>query len=230
MLSRFSGDAHPHLISLLATWEQRGDYYLLFHWAKCDLLQYWESQKDPPHMSNERICWVAKQCAGLTDGLRQIHHYTGQELKADGKKEAVYGRHGDIKPENVLWFVDPSGADGPLGRLVLSDFGFGEFNSRASASNIPNDRVGRTPTYRPPECDVNGGTISRSFDIWCLGCLCLEFVAWLLGGHDLISRFERSRMSPYKYGIEFRTMVFFDFALDRGREALIIKPAVTRVS
>lgn len=33
------------------------------------------------------------------------------------------------------------------------------------------------------------GKIGRSYDIWTMGCLYLEFIAWLLGGWELVREF-----------------------------------------
>jgi serine/threonine protein kinase len=158
-------------------------------------------------------------------GLCEIHHYKG-EVAVEEREGVNYGRHGDIKPENILLFSDP---DEPLGRLVLSDFGSGQFNSRASASQVPNERARQTRMYQPPESDIEGGTISRSSDIWTLGCVFLEFTTWLLGGYSLVEDFENSRMSPYIYGNGIRFNIYFDVARHRGKHFLIVKEAVAKV-
>jgi hypothetical protein len=56
--------------------------------------------------------------------------------------------------------------------------------------------VPNTITYRPPECDLLPMEIRQSFDIWCLGCVYLEFVTWLLGGAELVVKFGRFRWIP----------------------------------
>ncbi|KXH69316.1 protein kinase [Colletotrichum salicis] len=208
MLRKFeSENAHEHLISLLTTWSQKGFFYFLFPWAECDLVRYWEIHKKP-EMNIDLVRWVARQTAGMAAGLARIHEYPG---KVDGNMENAvkYGRHGDIKPENILWFRS---SEEDLGRLVISDFGLGVFNSKRSRSNIPNDSgIGRTPTYRPPECDIEGAMISRSWDIWTLGCVYVEFVTWLLGGWELSEHFAEWRMTTSSiWGQDFKSDIYFD--------------------
>ncbi|KAK1624881.1 kinase-like domain-containing protein [Colletotrichum phormii] len=186
-------------------------------------------------MNIDLVRWVARQTAGMAAGLARIHEYPG---KVDGNMENAvkYGRHGDIKPENILWFRS---SEEDLGRLVISDFGLGVFNSKRSRSNIPNDSgIGRTPTYRPPECDIEGAMISRSWDIWTLGCVYVEFVTWLLGGWELSEHFAEWRMTTSSIcGQDFKSDIYFDIVEVRVPKdddtssrsmGAMVKPAVTR--
>ncbi|KAF5505070.1 putative cyclin-dependent kinase 8 [Colletotrichum siamense] len=195
ILKRFSGDAHPHLISLLATFERSGIFYLIFPWAGADLKTYWESKNPRPAYNVETVIWMAEQCGGLAEGLTRLHQYeTGLNDKTDspkneylapnvflnggkdsGRPGPLYGRHGDIKPENILWFPDPK-VPGHKGTLKISDFGLSELNSRYSKSQ--RSQVPNSPGYRPPECDLRKKIIKQSYDIWTLGCLYLEFITW----------------------------------------------------
>jgi len=241
MLHRFSYKPHPHLIQLLTTWEQNSFFYLLFPCADCDLLRYWErrSQMRKP----ETALWVMKQCLGIADGLSNIHNYTypdgaGANAAAmtlsERDRERLHGRHGDIKPENILWFSrEPGGGEGGVGRLVISDFGCGAFNTRNSCSNIPNENVPNTPTYRPPEADIKDARIGRSWDIWTLGCVYLEFLTWLLDGVDLTRRFSKWRLeSSPRFDPDFLFDMFFSLVTIEGAEerwGAVVKPQVTRV-
>ncbi|KAK4247592.1 kinase-like domain-containing protein, partial [Corynascus novoguineensis] len=254
MLSKFSGDAHDHLITLLAAYKQRNSFYLIFPWAEANLVQYWAKVKPKPDFK-QAVVWVAMQCEGLVDGLRQIHKYesfpktpgagVGTQVK-EHTKEAVdssessakmklYGRHGDIKPANVLWFPDlddeasASDGSGTYGTLKLTDFGLSEFHTFDSRSNLSKSRIAASPSYRPPEYDMEQGRISRSYDIWTLGCLYLEFIAWLLGGWDLVKLFMVMRATTDNTGASERHHVkdhtFFELQED-GRDAKI-KDSVT---
>ncbi|KAF4816354.1 putative cyclin-dependent serine/threonine-protein kinase [Colletotrichum siamense] len=216
ILKRFSGDAHPHLISLLATFERNDTFYLIFPWAGADLMTYWKSENPTPAFDEATVIWMAEQCKGLAEGLAQLHKYeTGlQEMSAipkgerlapnivlnggkdTGRPGPLYGRHGDIKPENILWFPNHK-TPGHKGTLKISDFGLSELNSRYSKSKM-RSQVPNSPAYRPPECDLRKKIIKQSYDIWTLGCLYLEFIAWMLGGWGLVEELEsrRRRMPP----------------------------------
>ncbi|KAK1471152.1 CMGC protein kinase [Colletotrichum tamarilloi] len=234
-LKRFGG-RHPHIVTLLATFarETAGEteYSLLFPWADCDLLEFWRRKTSLAR--DHQLCkWIARQLLGITDALQFIHD--PKVLDADGNR--LYGRHGDIKPENILWFSSPY----DRGNLVLSDLGLTRTHRIESRSNRPGAQIPVSPNYRPPECDIDGndGRISRSFDIWTLGCLFLEFVVWALEGWEGYCRFKDSRMSPYIHGHD--TPVYFDIVQVKdgnqeteGRRKLVyavdIKESVTRVS
>ena len=86
-------------------------------------------------------------------------------------------------------------------------------------------------SYRPPECDLKGGKIGQSYDIWTLGCLYLEFITWLLGGWELVKAFEEKRMSFDPMWCDMDTDTFFEIVeCKRPRAfAAMVKPTVKDV-
>jgi serine/threonine protein kinase len=117
----------------------------------------------------------------------------------DPENQPLYGRHGDVKPENILWYKQSADGPHPLasGELVLSDFGLSALNHNQSRSNVKNGDFHHTTTYAPPESVLPDNFISRSIDIWALGCVYLEFVTWIVGGPSLVGAFQAARMSPF---------------------------------
>ncbi|KAK0662974.1 putative Serine/threonine-protein kinase [Cercophora samala] len=222
MLKKFSNEAHPHLISLLATYEQRNSYFLVFPWADADLWTYWKDVVPNPTMDQSTIKWVAEQCKGIADGVLKIHKYgsTNSKTKTLTPDAQTFGHHGDIKPENVLFFCDPTDAapdiprcfdsqdhhdDGDQnsppdttkrqGTLKLTDFGLASTSSHRTVSRKPRSRFGMTYNYRAPECDLPciQDPKGRQYDMWTLGCLYLEFITWLIGGGRLLDDFTTLR-------------------------------------
>ncbi|RSL62421.1 hypothetical protein CEP53_004787 [Fusarium sp. AF-6] len=107
MLVKLGKTPNPHLISLLGAYCHRKSNYLIFDWADSDLSKYWRERNPKPEFNHDTVLWVVAQCAGLASGLQQIHRY-GSILASNSpgsdRDLKLYGRHGDIKPENVLWF------------------------------------------------------------------------------------------------------------------------------
>ncbi|KAL1882794.1 hypothetical protein Daus18300_000432 [Diaporthe australafricana] len=208
-LKKFSDDSHPHLVSLLATYEQFGKFYLIFPWAEADLQGYWKMNPFST-MDREGALWLAEQCSGIAHGLTKIHCYEtmrrtnsmGPEpsMKSSTRpadewlrfRKQLFGRHGDIKPENILWYRDPNNKD-ERGVLKISDFGLTEFSTRHSQCYKRNSHIAHSPSYRPPECDLEGAVVGQSYDIWTLGCLYLELITWQLGGAALLRTFRQRR-------------------------------------
>ncbi|KAI1389264.1 kinase-like protein [Hypoxylon trugodes] len=198
-LERFSGQrsGHDHLIRLLMTLQHDDRYYLVFPLARGNLVDLWQQKQMSP-TTPQHVEWVLSQCLGITEGLWKIHHYSSwnddqvrideQLLVHDNRNR---GRHGDIKPENILFFSTPNGNY----RLVITDFGLTRFHSAFSISNVAADRVGGfSRTYRPPEFDLNS-PISQAYDMWSLGCVFLEFISWLLIGYSSTRpTFNRARL------------------------------------
>lgn len=269
-LTKFSGDSHKHLVSLLATYEQFGKFYLIFPWAEADLQGFWVKHPAPT-ADYEGVIWLAEQCCGIANGLMKIHHYetwrrTNSEIaestsrpldslrnlhhnpgrstsmSAEPKsinrdknkqrhfRKQLYGRHGDIKPENILWFRE-SGKTGDRGVLKISDFGLTEFSTRHSLCYKRNSQVAHSPSYRPPECDLEGAVVGPSYDIWTLGCLYLELITWQLGGTKLLEHFRRKRTSHDPLRLH-STDTFFEIVHCEQTNTVgaMVKPAVLDVS
>lgn len=201
VLRRFSGNAHKHLVSLLAAFQKGKDYYLLFHWAERDLKNFWKHTDPGSALDKQRLSWMFEQLRGIADGLQHIHNYqeSHQTLSAS-RGESMFGRHGDIKPENMLLYKrknDPN----DKGIIQLSDFGLARFHSENSRSAIrPSKLQGCSPTYRPPEVDFKEGKVSRAYDIWSLACVLLEFITWQLGGWDLLDQHVQRRKQKDLFG------------------------------
>jgi serine/threonine protein kinase len=198
---------HPHLITLLATYRQERKYHLMFPYADANLRTYWD-KRPSPSFDETTVLWSLKQMAGIASALNSIHNFSVTvPLSVDGpgnvrvrddaklsvvEKEELYGRHGDIKPENILWFRQCPETDDESGILQIADFGLGRFHGRDSRSKVPPDSVMGSPTYEPPECKLHR-PVSRAYDIWSLGCLYLEFITWLLKGSAEIEGFSNFR-------------------------------------
>jgi serine/threonine protein kinase len=205
MLKTFRKSEHAHLVKLLATFRWKGKYYLMFPYARSNLREYW--QRTPlPDFSELTIIWFLDQCKALASALHYVHEYqtthpyplldqgTSGGNSAGGREDdRKYGRHGDIKPENILWFAqEESRSAEDKGHLVIADFGLTDLHKRATRSDVPAGHITGSPTYEPPELILHW-TISRAYDIWSLGCVYLEFVTWLVRGSEVLDRFPEAR-------------------------------------
>ncbi|KAI0904833.1 kinase-like protein [Ustulina deusta] len=179
---------HPHLIELLGTFQYRQSYYLIFQWAIDDLQTFWKSNPSfnpVPTMSR----WALQQCLEIARGLHLIH---GGQCPPPGRS-GLRGRHGDIKPANILRYAPRAGSeDSEWGVLKISDFGLTRFYENHSYRREYINGPPATRTYRSPEGDLQH-EVSYLWDIWPLGCLYLEFVTWLLQGWDGVVAFAEER-------------------------------------
>ncbi|KIL89224.1 serine threonine protein kinase [Fusarium avenaceum] len=268
MLKKFIGDrSHPHIVSLLATYKQYGRYHMIFHRADGNLFEYWRDLCPIPKFNYDTVKWVAKQLAGLSDGLLRFHKHTsflkcceepvqldinGSGLLSDqsrprkkarfeegpaitydskepeqdpAKPKTKYGQHGDLKPENVLWFPDP---DDPIGILKISDLGQAQLHSTQSKTRRESNGV-HTLTYRPPETDIEPYIMRQSGDIWSFGCIVLEFITWALGSWELVEDFKTKRASEDPYAL-IKSDTFYELKQvpSLNHSGAQIKPAVTQ--
>ncbi|OTB15693.1 hypothetical protein K445DRAFT_317973 [Daldinia sp. EC12] len=210
-LKRFCQRNERYIVKLLATYEINGRYHLVFPAADGNLMNHWEEHPEP-----ERIpaLWLAQESLGIAQALLKIHKYTytppGVTRGAFLSPQQIqdHGIHGDIKPQNILWYkrlpghltddaynlegisqiIDSSG----LGYLQISDFGTVKFHRYMSTRN--NEILVRGNTYRAPESDLSGNQGSPAIDIWAFGCLYLDLITWYLrGGDSVCNDFPRAR-------------------------------------
>ncbi|SCO92076.1 uncharacterized protein FRV6_16204 [Fusarium oxysporum] len=218
MLKRFSGLTHPHLVTVLGAFQQKDQWNFIFPNADHDLGYHLENKN--PLEGQKGASWLSNQLMGLMGALNTIHN--PDHLDQGAKMR--YGRHGDIKCDNILCFKKSGTEKDTV--LVISDFGLSALNSDKSRSNIPNRQVPPVPGYRPPECDIEGGTVSRAFDIWTLGCLFLELITWFLGGRQYIKQFDEARTTMFISGS--KNNIFFKFKKkpQDGTCVVLVKPEV----
>ena len=230
-LLSFPDQVDMHLIRLLVSFEvkrvsEKGNesstFYLVFPWAEGDLWHFWKTHQTP----NDRIprcVWMAEQCHQLASALMYVHNEREKHLKSlddvmDNEHD-LYGRHGDVKAENVLYFETPN-------ILVIADFGLGRLHTKISRSNQDPKTLERTATYRAPEFDTSQGRISRACDIFSLGCMFLEFVTWYLAGwNSVCDEFPNYRLEKDIH--DFMSDTFFRIEGSPGDTKLpTIKPKV----
>ncbi|EON99447.1 putative fad binding domain protein [Phaeoacremonium minimum UCRPA7] len=189
-------EEHSNVISLLATYKYKGYYHLVFPWANGDLRRLWQNQPEPP-IGPEGARWIAAQCSGIASALNHVHNGAISAAAHPLTPHQLYGLHGDIKPENIFVFSQP-GKSAPAGKLVVGDFGGGFFYN---ANTNPDPLRQITNTYRPPEHDTKSRPMSRSWDVWGLGCTYLEFVTWFLQGTAGLSEFAKKRTTFKNPGV-----------------------------
>lgn len=204
---------HPHLIKLLASYRHKKKYHLMFPYADSNLRKYWED-RGSPDFDKATVLWSMKQMTGLADALHRIHMFRvtiplkpkgGKRVQKDAEMsvrpgEELFGRHGDIKPENILWFQSIPGILDEHGILQIADFGLGRFHGRDSRSKVRPTGLVTSPTYEPPECKLHL-PVSRAYDLWSMGCVYLEFITWLLKGATGIEEFADFRGELSSTGI-----------------------------
>ena len=222
VLRGLSSGSHPHkhLVTLLATFEYNRGFFLIFPLAESDLQRFWKRSKTCTNTNTGR--WVIEQSLGIASALYKIHRYetfprtstlyksahtrkstlATQELasilegQGGNPERRLFGRHGDIKPNNILLFPERNSANA-LGTLKITDFGIAQFSTENMRSLKNSEKVACTPTYQSPECVLNQ-SISTACDIWALGCLYLEFVLWYLRGYQAVVDFSKQRDYGYE--------------------------------
>ncbi|KAF5682010.1 serine threonine kinase [Fusarium denticulatum] len=189
-----------HLHQLLFSFRRADYYYLVFEWADGDLTDLWKRMPTlyRPDVEEDAI-WFFRQCAGIVRSLGSLHEQRSS-YTASTMEEIVhvalagkYGRHSDIKPQNLLWFSDYQGDK--KDHLVIADLGLTQFNTSQSKSHASWAGIkGYTQTYKAPESEVRGEVGAR-YDIWSLGCVFLEHASvFLMRDNSSVKAFSDNRL------------------------------------
>jgi len=194
-LSKMRQFNNPHLIRHIGACRAESDPPLrciIFPFASGgDLRDYWSKCDFEPRTPN-LIRWALSQMHGLATAVRDLHRGFPDDPKTNV-------RHGDLKPQNILIFSD----DGQEKRLVIADVGIAKVHMGPTAvrTQKATGTLATTRAYEAPEAHPD--TIktdirrSRTYDIWSLGCIFLEFTIWLLFNDRAVVNFAAHR--PQKW-------------------------------
>ncbi|KAI5460418.1 hypothetical protein BGZ63DRAFT_404887 [Mariannaea sp. PMI_226] len=170
---------HKHLERTVAIYRREGLICVISPWASGrNLRQLWERGIDYRTQlapSFDFIFWALEQMTGLADALRTIHE---QNI-----------RHGNLKPENILWFEQ----QGTPAVLQIAHIGCAIPPGQQSIQHTSSAWVG-SRRYQPPDTvytiDPTDPRSTRD-DIWSIGCIYLELLIWLLDGKSGLDQFHR---------------------------------------
>lgn len=195
--TRSLGD--PHLVTCIAAIERGNERFLLFPWAQDgNLREYWEATS-PRFDGKAAITEALVQLKGIATALRQLHYFglsddwedlspsIQDEYSQTGVDRSI--RHGDLKPENLLWFLEET--SGSKRRyLKIADMGLAKRHVIATQdrSCLTSTRYG-TILYEAPEAQTSVSARSRQYDVWSMGCITLEWIVWILYGNEQLQRF-----------------------------------------
>jgi len=145
-----------HLIKMICSFRRGDDYFFLLPIAEGgDLISMWYGLNDTPR-TEARIKWFLSQMEGISGAIRSLNELNQRE---DGT--GPNGRHGDIKPENILHFVN--GAHAGFGVLKISDLGLAKFHQEVTeARQGPTTETRYSKPYAPPEGFKDGLKRSRT--------------------------------------------------------------------
>jgi serine/threonine protein kinase len=205
---------------------------MIFPWADGNLFQFWKERfPDRTYPPRDHILarWMLKQFVGLADALQAIHNYkigpAVDGLQLEDRKR-THGRHGNLKPENILYFNSTtyeSQEDIP-GTLMISDLGSTEFHGTLSKVVETHVTGGFTETYRAPEFDFMM-QVSPESDIWSFGCVLFQFIVWYMFGWSGVEAFAQARTEDSNFVI--RMDHFFSFS--KHKNSVEAKASVRKV-
>ncbi|KAH7020515.1 heterokaryon incompatibility protein [Ilyonectria destructans] len=205
-----------HLIKPIAAYEIiDGDRFLVFPWADGgDLGCYWNDHAQGA-LKQDDVRWVLGEFVGLFKALAELHESNC--------------RHGDLKPDNILWFKN----EGPGGRLQIADLGLATFHrlntQQRKAVAVQTTTASGTKRYEPPEEDQrreNKDPRPRAYDIWSMGCTLLELLVWLVYGGEGLKELKR-RTKAYFWSVSMNKYIVAP-EVEGFMDALAANPNVCR--
>lgn len=156
---------HPNIIPLITAFSKGTTYTFLLPAADGDLRSILNSNHRLPGFQTETE--IFGSLWGLSSALNSVHNYFFPQLNV-----RKIGCHYDIKPSNIL-IRDRT--------LLLSDFGLSRLRQAEDGSQTTFKKG--EGYYMAPECesgtkDFERGRIGRASDVWSLGCVLAEILAY----------------------------------------------------
>ena len=176
MLNTLSNDS---IIQVYISYKHKGVYNFLFPLADMDLASFLKAMPRPSPFDTDGA--IVKALHGLSSALSDVHEFNSEKLGVEFK-----GCHHDIKPQNIL-------VKGNL--FLLADFGLSRFKSPIEDSRSVSKGIGE---YLAPECrgsEKERQLIGRKSDIWSLGCIVAELLAYMNAGADEVQRLRDMRLA-----------------------------------
>jgi len=176
---------HPNLLRHFATCQVGDRCYALFPWADGGTLKDLWRSKDLTPRDAIFIRWCLQQMHDLVGALEALHN--------------TNYRHGDIKPDNILYFTSGNPfCDAAVKQevLMLADFGVSRKHIEPTSLRLDGTTTkATTASYEAPET-VSKADLprSRQYDMWSTGCVLLEFCVWLLYGCAAVDAFREKRL------------------------------------
>ena len=180
---------HPNIITLITAFSKGTTHNFLFPVADRDLNKLLETDYRLPGF--QTVTEIVGSLWGLSSALDAVHYYFFPKF---GIRQI--GCHYDIKPSNIL--VNN-------GKLLLSDFGLSRLQKMEEGSQTTFRKGGAD--YLAPECeDVTGRfkhrRVGRASDIWSLGCVLAEILAYLsvepAKGPKAVQSFKEDRRTKFE--------------------------------
>ena len=183
--------------------------------AECDLHQYMtEQQPNGPELQGRLE--ILQQMRGLADSVKYLH----SSLERSGNSRSC--SHLDFRPENIL--VHNRGADG--WHFKITDFDIsrckvtGDWKPPPLAPLDIHTLGIDCPNLPPDVLDLAHDTCKPSAatraDVWSLGIVFSECLAWMSGGRESLEAFESARFEA--------DLDQLSFQVDQGH--ITIKPSV----
>ncbi|KAF2719262.1 kinase-like protein [Polychaeton citri CBS 116435] len=196
---------NPNIIKTCKTYSQNGKFNLIFPYYKSgDLEVYLKSPKTQARVEGDPVWknFISIVCAIEALGKTQTETPRDQSkdhLSVPSNTEPIMlGYHFDLKPANILVADD--------GRWIVSDFGQAYFKRGDKSSGVAYQ--GGTDAYAPPELSNVTSKYLDRYDVFSLGCILLELIAYVVGGPSKRAEFIECRKSTDDRGETSRVWVF----------------------
>lgn len=213
LILRHAVATHDRIILSLASIKRGETFYILYPLASNDLYQFLYQ----PPLGKVDIIDLIHEAANVALALDFLHTQIYLPARRNADRFGYLACcHMDLKPENILIF-DTQQTKFPVGKWKISDFGISTFKQihprRPEAStrlNLPcvqNQETSLTRpkryqgTYQAPEVNEPGvkKEVGRKSDMWSLGCVLIQILAFGLGGERGLRTLDEKRTKGLGY-------------------------------
>lgn len=188
-----------HVVRYYGSFEQRNTGYLVLEFVDGSTLEHYLREHNSPQTATDvHDFWSS--IAGLPESLHKLHQ--SDEVSSVMPQKVII--HQDLILSNILVVKDPVHPYKFLVKLV--DFGHSSttrtkegqpvkaWDNRGTMTHAAPETTRHAPIFR------NGPSlVTRSSDVWSLGCVMFKLVAWVADGWDNIVTFDTMRTEELRH-------------------------------
>lgn len=182
-----------NIVKVVKTYRHGDRYNIIFRKEKSDLHHYlrddeWSAESEDLRRGPLECCTIWAHALGITEALGKISRIEASDAYGSDpyKRVPMNGFHFDLKPANVL-VSDTT--------WLITDFGIARFERATDGATSRVMSQPGTDSYAPPEMLNVTEKLSRRYDVWSLGCILLEVIAFAVGGKRALHKLDVARES-----------------------------------
>lgn len=204
---------HKGIMKAIGSIKTRTQIYIFFPLARCSLSRFMSGSLEEDVIYHPQTFEGRQKALGWFADIAEALKYLHCGLQEDLRRVKMVLIHQDLKRDNILVLVEPLADQGsPKVRFQITDFGISSVKLFPRSSKrcevVNRNLMFRSLRDMPTMPGVKGNCwnfppeahgdkeVDASIDVYAFGLVLAEGLAWIAGGPELLTEFEKARFDP----------------------------------